>query len=120
MAEGSVTYIFPAWGLIPTPEMMAKKFHAVHARVAFLDDSGNLEVQHNLALPWGAPLQEPAWVAPLVIVNAVSGGAAASMHTLTVKDGNTVSIGRVASGVGTAVTFDVWIFRPKSDSSWFS
>src|ERR1039458_8758642 len=117
MAEGSVTYVYPAWGLVPAP---AHKFHAVHARVAFLDDSGNLEVQHNLALPWGAPLQEPAWVAPLVIVNAVSGGAAASMHTLTVKDGNTVSIGRVASGVGTAVTFDVWIFRPKSDSSWFS
>ena len=119
--EGSVTYIYPAWGLIPTPDMMARKFHAVHARVTFLDDSTlPVEIQHNLALPWGAPLQEPEWVAPLVIVNPVTGGAAASVHTLTVKDGNTVSIGRVVGGPGSAVTYDVWIFRPKPDGGWFS
>ena len=117
MAEGSVTYVYPAWGLVPAP---AHKFHAVHARVAFLDDSGNLEVQHNLARPWGAPLQEPEWVSPVVIVNAVTGGPAAPLHTVKVKDGNTLEIGRVATGAGTAVTYDVWIFRPKSDSSWFS
>jgi hypothetical protein len=117
MAEASVTYVYPAWGLIP---LVGHKYHAVHARVVFLDDSGGIDILHNLALPWGAPLQEPEWVAPLVIVNAVTGGKAASMHTLTVKDGNTVSIGRVATGPETAVTYDVWIFRPKSDSSWFS
>jgi hypothetical protein len=116
--EGSVTYIYPAWGLVPA---LKHRFHAVHARVAFLDDSTlPIEVQHNLALPWGAPLPEPEWIAPLVIVNPSVGGPAASVHTLTVKDGNTVSIGRTATGAGTAVTYDVWIFRPKSDSSWFS
>jgi hypothetical protein len=117
MADGSVTYLSPAWGLIPAP---GHKFHGVHAWVAFLEDSGNLEVRHNLALPFGAPLQEPEWILPLVIVNAMKGGPAAPLPTVTVKDGNTIEIGRVASGVGTAVTYDVWIFRPKSDSSWFS
>ena len=117
MAEGSVTYVYPAWGLVPAPK---HKFHAVHARVAFLDDSGNLEVQHNLALPWAAPLPEPEWVSPVVIVNAVTGGSKASVHTVTVKDGNTLEIGRTATGAGTAATYDVWIFRPKTDSSWFS
>ena len=117
MADGSVTYVYPAWGLIPA---LGHKFHAVHVRVQFADDSGNLEVVHNLALSWGAPLQEPTWIYPVVIVNAVTGGAAAPVHTVTVKDGNTVEIGRVATGAGTAVTYDVWIFRPKTDSSWFS
>ena len=117
MADGSVTYVYPAWGLIPAK---GHKYHAVHVRVAFLDDSGNLEVVHNLNLPYGAPLQEPEWISPLVIVNALTGGAAAPLHTVTVKDGNTLEIGRTASGPGTAVTYDVWIFRPKTDSSWFS
>jgi hypothetical protein len=117
MAEASVTYVYPAWGLIP---LVGHKYHAVHARVAFLDDSGGIDILHNLALPWGAPLQEPEWVAPVVIVNALTGSPKASVHTLTLKDGNTVSIGRVATGPETAVTYDVWIFRPKTDSSWFS
>lgn len=117
MADGSVTYVYPAWGLVPAP---AHKHHGVHARVAFLDDSGNLEVVHNLELPWAAPLPEPEWVSPLVIVNATIGGPKAPLPTVTVKDGNTVEIGRTATGAGTAVTYDVWIFRPKSDSSWFS
>ena len=55
-----------------------------------------------------------------MIVNAVTGGPAAPLHVVKVKDGNTLEIGRVATGAGTAVTYDVWIFRPKSDSSWFS
>jgi LysM repeat protein len=117
MAEGSVTYVYPAWGLIP---LVGHKFHGVHARVAFSDDSGNLEVVHNLAFPWGAPLQEPEWVAPLVVVNPLTASPKASVHTVKVKDGNTLEIGRAASGPDTAVTYDVWIFRPKTDSSWFS
>jgi hypothetical protein len=117
MAEGSVTYLSPAWGLVPAP---GHKFHGVHVWVKFLDDSGNLEVQHNLALPYGAPLPEPEWIVPVVIVNPFTGGPSASVHTVKVKDGNTLEIGRLATGAGTAVTYDVWIFRPKSDSSWFS
>ena len=117
MADASVTYVYPAWGLIP---LVGHKYHAVHARVAFLDDSGGIDILHNLALAWGAPLQEPEWVAPVVIVNATIGGPKAPLPTVAVKDGNTVSIGRVASGPETAVTYDVWIFRPKSDGGWFS
>jgi hypothetical protein len=117
MAEGSVTYLSPAWGLIPAP---SHKSHGVHCRVTFLDDSTlPVEVTHNLNLPWGAPLPEPEWVSPLVIVNALTGGQVASVHTLTVKDGNTVSIGRVSTGAGSAVIYDVWLFRPKVDSSWW-
>ena len=120
MGNGTVTYISPAWGLIPTQEQMAKQFHAVHVQAKFDEDSGNLEVLHNLNLPYGAPLQEPQWIAPLVIVNAISGGKAAALHTVKVKDGNTLEIGRVTSGPGTDVTYDIWIYRQQADSSWFS
>ena len=119
MAIGTVTYISPAWGLIPTKEQMGK-FHAIHVQVKFDEDSLNLPVLHNLNLPYGAPLQEPQWIAPLVIVNAIAGGKAAPVHTVKVIDGNTVEIGRLNSGVGTAVTYDVWIYRQQADSSWFS
>ena len=116
--EGSVTYLSPAWGLAPNP---ANKFHAVHCRVGFSDESTlPVEVKHNLALPYGAPLQEPEWITPLVLVNPLTGGPSASAHTLKVIDGNTVAIGRAASGAGTFVTYDVWIFRPTSEGSWFS
>jgi|ERR1017187_5419054 hypothetical protein len=113
----TITYQFPAWGLIPTPE---HKFHAVHVQIKFDEDSGNAEVVHNLNLPYGAPLQEPQWIAPLVICNALSGGKAAPLHTVTVKDGNTIEIGRVNGGPETALTLDVWIYRQQADSSWFS
>jgi hypothetical protein len=113
----TVTYQFPAWGLIPTPE---HKFHAVHVIIKFDEDSGNAEIVHNLNLPYGAPLQETAWIAPLVIANAISGGKAAPRHTVTVKDGNTIEIGRVNGGPETALTLDVWIYRQQADSSWFS
>ena len=119
MAIGTVTYISPAWGLIPTKEQMAK-YHAIHVLLKFDEDSVNLPVLHNLNLPYGAPLQEPQWIAPLVIVNAIAGGKAAPVHTVKVIDGNTVEIGRLNSGVGTAVTYDVWIYRQQADSSWFS
>jgi hypothetical protein len=119
MANGTVTYISPTWGLIPTPEQMTK-FHAIHVQVKFEEDSGNLAVLHNLNLPYGAPLQEPQWIAPLVIVNAISGGKEAPVHTVKVIDGNTVEIGRVNGGPGTDVTYDVWIYRQQADSSWFS
>jgi hypothetical protein len=99
---------------------MAKTYHAVHVVVKFEEDSGNLEVLHNLNLPWGAPLQEPQWISPLVIVNAAAGGKAAPVHTVKVKDGNSIEIGRVASGPGTDVTYDIWIYRQQADSSWFS
>jgi hypothetical protein len=62
MANSTVTYISPAWGLIPTQEQMARTFHAVHVQVKFEEDSGNAAVLHNLNLPYGAPLQEPQWL----------------------------------------------------------
>jgi hypothetical protein len=120
MPEASVTYIFPSWGLIPTKEMMAKKYAGVHVQVAFAEDSTlPVEIVHNLGLPYGAPLQPPEWVPPFVVVNPISGGANAPLHTVTVLNGDTCSIGRVAGGPGSAVTFDVWILRPAGKSGAF-
>ena len=119
MANATVTYQFPAWGLIPTQDQMAK-FHAVHVVVKFEEDSGSIAVVHNLNLPYGAPLQEPTWIPPLVIVNPISGGKAAPLHTVTVKDGNSIEIGRLNGGPETALALDVWIYRQQADSSWFS
>jgi hypothetical protein len=119
MANGTVTYISPAWGLIPTQDEMARKFHAVHVQVKFDEDSPSIEVVHNLNLPYGGPLQEPQWIVPVVVVNAISGGIGAPRHTIRVKDGNVLEIGRVATGPGTALTLDVWIYRQQADSFWF-
>ena len=63
---------------------------------------------------------EPQWIVPVVVVNAISGGVVAPRHTIRVKDGNVLEIGRVATGPGTALTLDVWIYRQQADSSWFS
>jgi hypothetical protein len=118
--EAVVTYIYPTWGLIPTLDQMAKKFHAVHVRIAFADDSTlPVDVVHNLQLPYGVPLQPPEFVEPLVVVNPIAAGPAAPQHVLTIKDGNTISIGRAATGPG-SVTYDVWIFRPRLEGhGWF-
>lgn len=113
----SVTYIYPTWGLVPQAE---HKWHSVHVLVKFDEESTTpLEIKHNLNLPYGAPLQPPEWVPPVVVVNQVEGGAAAPAHRLVFIDGNTLTIGRAASGPGTAVTYDVWIFKPKLDASWW-
>ncbi len=114
----SLTYIHPAWGLVPTKDQ-AGKFHSVHVRVVFADDeAGPVTITHNLELPWGPPKQEPEWIAPLVLVNLVSGGPAAPLHTITPLDGNSLSFGRVASGPGTNAVYDVWIFRGHK-AAWY-
>jgi hypothetical protein len=117
MAEGIVTYIYPAWGLVPSLEQ-AKKRGAVHARIAFPDEATlPVDIVHNLQLPYGVPLQPPEWLEPMVLVNALTPGPP---HVLAIKDGNTISIGRAAGGPGTAVTYDVWVFRPHLDGhGWF-
>lgn len=116
--SAEVVYIGPTWGLIPTQEQMAKKFTGLHVKVKFEDDTpGPLEVTHNLNLPYGAPLQPPEWVMPFVLPNLLEGGPQAPLPTVQFKDGNTLMIGRVASGPGTNAIYDVWIFRPRAESN---
>jgi hypothetical protein len=115
--NGVVTYIFPAWGLVP---QVKHKFHGIHAHVQFDDSSGPApDIVHNLELMYGAPAQPPEWVYPLVIVNPIQAGPAAPQHVLGIKNGNTISIQRAASGPGTAVTYDVWVLRPVLKGGWF-
>ncbi len=117
MTQG-VAYLHPAWGLVPTKEQSGR-FHSVHARVTFADeDAGPVTVTHNLELPYGATLPENERIAPLVVVNLVSGGAATPLHTVNPIDGNSLSFGRVASGPGTGAVYDVWIFRGHKPG-WF-
>lgn len=113
MPEPSVTYIWPAWGMVP---QVKHGKHAVHATVKFDEDSTlGADVVHNFNLPYGGELQPPEWIYPIVLVNPVAGGINAPYYVLGIKDGNTISLGRVAGGPGTNVTFDVWIFRPRGD-----
>jgi hypothetical protein len=58
MAIGTVTYINPTWGLIPTKEQMAK-YHAIHVLLKFDEDSASLPVLHNLNLPYTDPATIP-------------------------------------------------------------
>jgi hypothetical protein len=115
--EGNLTYIYPTWGLIPTIEQM-KKQNSLHVRVVFPEEATlPVDIVHNLALPYGAPLQPPEFIEPWVIVNPLTGGPA---YVLAIRDGNTLSIARAAGGPGSAVTYDVWIFRPRLEGkSWF-
>jgi hypothetical protein len=117
MADGKVIYVYPAWGLVPP---VKHKAHGIHVTVVFEDGSGAApDIVHNLDLPFAGELQPPEWVYPWVLVNVVAGGPQAPQHILTVKDGNTVSVQRAASGPGTAVTYDVWVLRPVLKSGWF-
>lgn len=114
----TVSYLSPAWGLVPTQDQ-AGRSHSVHVRVTFADeDAGPVTISHNLDLPYGAPLAENKWTAPVVVVNLVSGGSAAPLHTITPIDGNSLSFGRVLMGPGTGAVYDVWIFRGHK-ANWF-
>ncbi len=114
----TVAYLSPAWGLIPTKEQSGK-YNRVHVRVEFADDTPSpVPITHNLDLPYGAPLPENEWATPHCLVNLVSGGPEASLHTVTAVDGNNLAFGRVASGEGTAAVYDVWIFRGHKPG-WF-
>jgi hypothetical protein len=116
MAEPTLTYQYPAWGLMPPLKHRSK---AVHAVVHFDDDSaGAVEVIHNFTLPFGAPIPQPEWLHPMVVVNATAGGPNAPIPLVTEKDGNSIVLGRAASGPGTAVTYDVWMFSHKL-TGWF-
>lgn len=111
MADGTVTYLFPAWGLTPEKGHRSK---SVHVRVTFTDDSpGPVTVVHNLDLPYGAPLQPNEWIEPIVIVNPIAAGPAAPQHVLSFVNGDSLSISRATGGLGTAVTYDIWILRHK-------
>ncbi len=114
----AVTYLSPAWGLVPTKEHSGR-YDAVHVVVTFGDaDTGPVTIHHNLELPFGAPLAEPDWMTPLILVNLLSGGPAAPLHTVNPIDGNSISFGRVASGPGTAAVYDVRLYRGHKPS-WF-
>ena len=122
MPDAILTYIYPAWGLIPTKEMAAKS-RAVHVQVAFAEDSPSpVTIVHNLQLAYGAPLQPPQWVPPLVVVNPIAAGVVPVPHVLTLLDGNTLQLSRSgAGGPGSAVTYDVWIFgHPRSEGFFAS
>ncbi len=96
----TVAYLGPAWGLVPTKEQSGKS-HRVHVLVIFADDTPSpVPITHNLDLPYGAPLSENEWVTPYCVVNLLSGGPAAPLHTIEAKDGNNLAFGRVASGEG--------------------
>jgi hypothetical protein len=105
----TVTYLYPNGGKAPTQAQMASKHSAVHATVAFAGEDGPVDIVHNFQFDLEKPPDELQL--PLVIVNAVSGGPHAPIHALAVKDGNTLTIGKLGTGPGSEVTYDIWIFR---------
>lgn len=103
-------YMYPVWGL--PPDRKNGEF-AVHCTVEFKDDDAKpVDVLHHFELPWGEKFPPPEWVEPVMVINPLSGGTAAPRHTVKVLDGNTIQIGRCATGPGTALLLDVWMFRP--------
>jgi len=117
MPEPTVTYLSPAWGLVPPKEHAS---HGVHVRVKFDDDSGPVDVVHNFGLAYGSPVPENDWAYPLVVVTDLAGGPAAPRCTVVPKDGNTLTLARVAAGPGTSLYIDLWIYRHKPSGGWFS
>lgn len=113
----TVTYIYPNGGKAPTQAQMSVKHAAVHATVAFAGEDGPVDVVHNMQLDTEKPPED--FEIPLVIVNPIAGGPNAPVHSVVVKDGNTLTFGKLGTGPGTECTYDVWIFRHFKTSSFF-
>jgi hypothetical protein len=56
---------------------------------------------------------------PMVVVNPIGGGIKAPLWQIAYKDGNTITIGKLAFGPETAVMLDVWLYRQKIVNSSF-
>lgn len=113
----TVTYLYPNGGKAPTQAQMDRKYAAVHAIVSLAAEDGPVDVVHNLQLDLEAPPENLQ--IPLVIVNPISGGPQAGPHSATVKDGNTLTLGKLGTGPGSDAVYDVWIYRHNKPSSFF-
>lgn len=114
----SITYLYPNGAKAPTQAMMERKYAAVHATVAFAaEDVAPVDIVHNFQFDTDKPPEDLQL--PLVLVNPVSGGANAPIHSVAVKDGNTVSIGKLGTGAGSDVVYDVWVYRHVKPSGFF-
>lgn len=115
MTAGTVTYLYPNGPKAPTQAQMDKDFTAVHALVTMAEDSGPVDVVHNMMFESEAPAE--VLQIPIVTVTAVSGGPNVQHAIVTQKDENTTTISK-ASGLGTQATYDVWISRHAQAKPW--
>lgn len=115
--SATVTYLYPNGAKAPTQAQMESKYGSVHVTVAFGADDGPVDIDHNFQFDLDLPPEKLQL--PLVVVNPITGGVCAPVHSLTVKDGNTITIGKLGAGAGSDVTYDVWIFRQTKPSSFF-
>jgi len=117
-----VTYIFPNGPKAPTQAQMEKKFHAVHVQVSLADADLPVDVVHNFQFVMEPPDAKPENAVffpeyPLVIVNPISGGATPPLWSIAYKDGNTLTVGKLATGPGTSLVLDIWIYRHRPMST---
>lgn len=113
----TVTYIYPNGDKAPTQSQMERKYSAVHVTVAFAEGDGPVDVVHNFQFDVSLPVGDLQL--PLVIVNALSGGPNAPISSIAFKDGNTLTVGRLGTGAGSEVVYDIWMFRHGKASSFF-
>jgi len=111
-----LTYLYPNGAKAPTQAQMEKKYASVHVTVEFGADPvapaavlaapQTVDVIHNFQFDLERPPNDLQL--PLVVVNPISGWPGAPPHSVAVKDGNTITIGKLGPG---AAAYDIWIFR---------
>jgi hypothetical protein len=108
-----LTYLYPNGAKAPTQAQMERKYSSVHVIVDFAADPAlptppvaPVDVVHNFQFDLELPPENLQ--VPIVIVNPIGGGPGSPPHSIAVKDGNTITIGKLGTG---GVTLDVWIFR---------
>jgi hypothetical protein len=115
MTQGTVKYIYPNGAKAPTQAQMVTEFSSVHALVTMAEDSGPVDVIHNMQFDPAAPAE--VLQIPIVNVTAVHGGPSVQHPVVAIKDDNTITISK-ASGPGTNATYDVWISRHPQAQAW--
>jgi hypothetical protein len=93
---------------------MDHKAASMHATV-ILNGGAPVDLIHNFQFDLALPAE--ALQVPVIVMNAIAGGADGGCPFIAQKDGNTLSVGLL--GIG-PVTVDIWVFRHagKGGSFW--
>lgn len=114
MANNTVAYLTPGAGTVPATAAQAKTQSIQVAEVTFADADTTCLVTHNFGL--GTTGASPTTAQDLPKVNVVMKTAGTGYPALSYAwtDGNTVTITKGATSVGTACVAVVYLERPHS------
>lgn len=86
--------------------------------VTYIFPNGPLAPTHNFQFVVN-PVPPILPEAPLVIANPIAGGPHAPLWAIAYKDGNTLTVSKLAVGPETSLTLDFWIYRHRAVAASF-